>query len=68
MARAERITSDDAIDTEHEPARFRTVCPARVRLQVAVPERLQGNVETVAYRLLQECYHNIARHAAASQT
>src|SRR5205814_8237522 len=45
--------------------RLREICPARVTLRIDV-RRLDGNVETVAYRLLQECYHNIARHSGAS--
>jgi len=46
--------------------RFRGLCPALVRLRIAIPGRLKGNVEAVTYRLLQECYQNIARHARAS--
>ena len=35
-------------------------------LRLALKRRLDRNIETVAYRLLQECFHNIARHSAAS--
>jgi signal transduction histidine kinase len=46
--------------------RLRRVCPARIRLRLCTPEpRLPREVETVAYRLAQECLHNAARHAAA---
>jgi signal transduction histidine kinase len=45
--------------------RFRASCPARVTLRIAL-RRLDRNIETVAYRLVQECYHNISRHSAAS--
>ena len=40
----------------------------RPRLRCASPFRCrpERNVETVAYRLVQECYHNIARHSGAS--
>jgi signal transduction histidine kinase len=45
--------------------RLRGVCPARVTLRTNL-RRLDRNIETVAYRLVQECYHNIARHSGAS--
>jgi signal transduction histidine kinase len=47
-------------------ARFRKLCQAKVDLRIAVASRLRANVEAVAYRLIQECYHNIAKHAGAS--
>jgi two-component system, chemotaxis family, sensor kinase Cph1 len=46
-------------------AHFRTLCPAQVTVRLALKSRLERSIETVAYRLVQECYHNIARHAAA---
>lgn len=47
-------------------SRLRAICPARVELRIRLSGRLDLNVETVAYRLVQECYHNIARHSGAS--
>jgi signal transduction histidine kinase len=46
--------------------RLHALCPAQVKLRITLPGRLERNVETVAYRLVQECYHNIARHSGAS--
>lgn len=47
-------------------AHFRALCPARVTLRIVLDRRLDRKIETVAYRLVQECYHNIARHSGAS--
>ena len=47
--------------------RLRGLSSARVTLRIALRERLERNVEAVVYRLVQECYHNIARHSRASR-
>jgi signal transduction histidine kinase len=47
--------------------RFRGIYPAQLTLRLSLPRRLERNVEAVAYRLIQECYHNIARHSGASR-
>jgi signal transduction histidine kinase len=47
--------------------RFRAICGARVRLRIALRRRMPRTIEMVSYRLLQECYHNIARHSGASR-
>ena len=47
-------------------ARLRATCPARVRLRIALSRRLPRDLEALAYRLVQESYHNIARHSRAS--
>src|SRR5581483_8388416 len=47
--------------------RLRGLCPARVTVRMALRERLERNLEAVVYRLVQECYHNIARHSRASR-
>jgi signal transduction histidine kinase len=48
-------------------SRFRKLAPVQVRLQI--PARLCGlprQSEVILYRLVQECYNNIAKHALAS--
>jgi signal transduction histidine kinase len=47
--------------------RFRDVYPGQVRLQL--PRRLgplPREIEIAAFRLVQECFHNIAKHSQAS--
>jgi len=46
-------------------ARFRRAHPIQVRLSLGRLRRLPSRVETVAYRLMQECLSNIARHSSA---
>lgn len=47
--------------------RFRDIYPGRVRLRLpARCEPLPRECETTAFRLAQECFHNIAKHAQAS--
>ena len=47
--------------------RFRSVYPGRVRLRVpAKVDHLPRELETAAFRLVQECFHNIAKHSQAS--
>ncbi len=48
-------------------ARLRQRHPCRVRLRVGRLEGLPKTVETVAYRLVQECCHNIAKHSQAGR-
>ncbi|HZT29094.1 MAG TPA: GAF domain-containing sensor histidine kinase [Bryobacteraceae bacterium] len=48
--------------------RLRSSCPVQLRLRVETPpQRLPREIETVAYRLVQEAFQNIARHACASR-
>ena len=47
-------------------SRLQTLSTAQVTLRIALRCRPERNVEAVAYRLVQECYHNIARHSRAS--
>ena len=46
--------------------RFRQLYPCRVRLQVSHLDGLPKRTETIAYRLIQECCNNIAKHSQAS--
>ena len=49
-------------------ARFRKLYPIRLRLQLCpYPARLPLAQETATYRVVQECYQNIARHSSASR-
>ncbi|MEO7652004.1 MAG: sensor histidine kinase, partial [Bryobacteraceae bacterium] len=48
-------------------SRFRRVFPARIRLTFAPKMgRLPRETEIITYRLVQECYNNIAKHSSAS--
>lgn len=47
-------------------ARFRGVYPAQVRLHLPPRLSLRGETEIALFRLVQECFHNIARHSGAS--
>jgi len=47
-------------------SRLRQHHPCRVRLQISGLEGLPKRIETIAYRLVQECCHNIAKHSQAS--
>jgi signal transduction histidine kinase len=48
-------------------SRFRKFYPARVRLYLPPRlSRLPRESEIITYRLLQECYNNIAKHSSAS--
>lgn len=44
--------------------RFRMAHPARVNLQIGELEPLSKQLETVAYRLVQECLNNVAKHSS----
>lgn len=46
--------------------RFRRIHPARVRLHLARIGSLPPNTEIIVYRLVQECFNNIAKHSAAA--
>jgi len=47
-------------------SRLRQHHPCRVRLQISRLEGLPKRLETIAYRLVQECCHNVAKHSQAS--
>ena len=46
--------------------RFRQVNPARVRLALHGLEGLPTKTEMIVYRLVQECFNNIAKHSQAN--
>lgn len=47
--------------------RFRQACPARVDLRLDPLPHLPKQTEAVAYRLVQECLHNISKHSSAAR-
>lgn len=46
--------------------RFRQVHSVKVKLQVHRLEHLPKRTESIVYRLVQECFHNIAKHSFAN--
>ena len=52
----------------HLSARFRKLYPIKVRVRLTPYDaRLPCETETTVYRVVQECYQNIAKHSAASR-
>jgi signal transduction histidine kinase len=47
--------------------RFERLNSCRVRLHLPQLQGLSPQTETIAYRLVQECFNNIGKHASASQ-
>jgi signal transduction histidine kinase len=48
-------------------ARFRKMCPARLRMRLAVSDaQIAPEAQQVIYRIAQEALHNIARHSQAT--
>lgn len=46
--------------------RFQRLHPCRVKLQLSKMGTLPQQIEIIAYRLVQECFNNIGKHAAAT--
>ncbi len=47
-------------------SRFRQLHPIRVRLHLGKLGRLPQETEMIVYRLVQECFNNIAKHSSAT--
>ncbi len=47
--------------------RFRRLHPCRIKLQLSKMGALPQQIEVIAYRLVQECFNNIGKHANATQ-
>lgn len=47
--------------------RFRMAHPARVNLEIGELEPLSKQLETIAYRLVQECLNNVAKHSSCEE-
>jgi signal transduction histidine kinase len=45
--------------------RFQRLHPCRVKLQLSKMGTLPQQTEVITYRLVQECFNNIGKHAAA---
>ncbi len=45
--------------------RFQRLHPCRIKLQLSKMGVLPQQIEVIAYRLVQECFNNIGKHAAA---
>ena len=61
----ERLGLEAAL--RHLAARFGKMHPARLRLQVHLPDQpVSRPIAEVVYRVAQECLHNIARHSRAT--
>ncbi len=46
--------------------RFQRLHPCRIKLQLSKMGVLPQKIEVIAYRLVQECFNNIGKHAAAT--
>jgi signal transduction histidine kinase len=46
--------------------RFQRLHPCRIRLQLSKLGSLPQQIEIIAYRLVQECFNNIGKHAGAT--
>jgi len=46
--------------------RFQRLHPCRIKLQLSKMGILPQQIEVIAYRLIQECFNNIGKHAAAT--
>ncbi len=46
--------------------RFRRLYPARVRMHLSRIGNLPQKTEIIVYRLVQECFNNVAKHSSAS--
>ena len=46
--------------------RFQRLHPCRVRLQLSKMGALPQQIEVISYRLVQECFNNIGKHAGAT--
>jgi len=60
-------TANQGVSTDQLVTRFQRLNPIRVKLGLARLGGLPQQTEVIVYRLVQECFNNIAKHSGARQ-